>query len=175
MEQNIEQFKSLIRDVPDFPKSGVVFKDITTLIKNNDAFNRVIDIISKRFENKKIDKVVGIEARGFIFAGAIADRLNAGVIPVRKEGKLPAEVYKIEYDLEYGKDVLEIHKDALSPGDRILVFDDLLATGGTIQATVNLVQKVNVKIIEIDFLIELTFLQGRRKLKELPIFSLVKY
>jgi len=172
---DLDKFKKLIRDVPDFPKPGIIFKDITTLIKNKDAFSEVVDIISKRHTSSNIDKVVGIEARGFILAGAIAKQLNAGMVPVRKKGKLPADTYESSYELEYGTDTLELHKDSILEGERVLIIDDLLATGGTVGAVIDLVKKVGAEIIEIDFLIELTFLKGCEKIKDYPNFSLMKY
>lgn len=169
------KFKDLIRNIPDFPKPGINFKDITTLTKEKDAFNKVVDIITERLESLNIDKVVGIESRGFILSGALANRLNAGMIPIRKAGKLPADVYKADYDLEYGTDSLELHKDAISDKERVVIIDDLLATGGTAKAAVDLVKKTGANIMEVDFLIELTFLKGRKKLEDLPVFSLIKY
>jgi len=173
--KDVPDFKRYIRDVPDFPKPGIIFKDITTLIKDKHVFEEVIDIISKRHISDEIDKVVGIEARGFILAGAIANRLKVGMIPVRKEGKLPAETYKATYELEYGTDTLELHKDGILKDEKVLIVDDLLATGGTAQAVVSLVRKTGANIIGVDFLIELTFLNGIQKLKDIPVFSLIKY
>lgn len=167
--------KKLIRSVPDFPKKGILFCDITTLIKESKAFNYVIDSICKKYKDAKIDKVVSTEARGYIFGGALAYKLNAGVIPVRKPGKLPAEAIKEEYTLEYGTDALELHKDAINKNDRVLVFDDLLATGGTALASCRLVERLGGKIVGIAFLIELTELNGRNKLKDYEVLSLIKY
>jgi len=169
------ELKKLIRSVPDFPKKGILFCDITTLIKDGKAFNYVIDSICEHYKDKKIDKVVSTEARGYLFGGALAYKLNAGVIPVRKPGKLPAEAIKEEYTLEYGTDALELHKDAIEKDEKVLVFDDLLATGGTALASCKLVERLGGKIIGISFLIELTELPGKDKLKGYDIFSLIKY
>jgi adenine phosphoribosyltransferase len=171
----MDKAKKLIRDVPDFPKKGVVFKDITTLLRDGATFKRVIDIIAARYKDKKIDVVVGVEARGFIMGAALAYKLGAGVIPIRKPGKLPYDIYRAEYELEYGKDVLEVHVDAIKPGARVLIADDLLATGGTVQAAIKLVNKLKGKIVEATFLIELTFLKGRKKLRPYKVFSLIQY
>ncbi len=171
----IEELKTRIRDVPDFPKKGIVFKDITTLLNCGPAFREVVDSMGERYQDKGIDIVVGIESRGFIFAAALAYRLKAGMVPVRKPGKLPAATFRASYQLEYGEDALEIHRDAFKEGSRVLIVDDLLATGGTGLATVELVEKLKGEITEIAFLIELTFLQGRDKLKGYPIFSLIEY
>jgi adenine phosphoribosyltransferase len=171
----MENIKSLIRSVPDFPRKGILFRDITTLVKDKEAFKRVIDIFYKKYAKKKIDKVVSIEARGFIFGGVLAYLLNAGAVLVRKPGKLPAKTKREEYELEYGTDALEIHQDAIERGERILIFDDLLATGGTALATLKLVEKLGGKIVDIAFLIELLGLNGREKLKNYNVFSLIKY
>ena len=171
----VEELKSSIRDIPDFPKKGVIFKDITTLLKDGNKFQKAIDCIVERYKDKKIDKVVSVEARGFIFGSAIAYKLGAGVIPVRKKGKLPHETHRIEYELEYGKDILEIHKDAISPNDNVLIIDDLLATGGTMKAVCDLVEGMEGKIVEVAFLIELTFLKGRDRLKGHQVFSLIEF
>ena len=172
---NSEKFLSLIRDVKDYPKEGVVFKDITTLIKNGKAFNEVLDILYEICKDKKIDLVAAIESRGFIFGGALADRLGVGIIPVRKVGKLPAECVAEKYELEYGTDSLEMHTDAVTKGQRILVVDDLLATGGTLQATCRLIEKLGGEVTGIMVLIELSFLKGREKIKDYDFFSLIKY
>ncbi|MFQ5637088.1 MAG: adenine phosphoribosyltransferase [bacterium] len=164
-----------IRTVPDFPKKGIGFKDITTLLKDSAAFKQAIDSIAERFAGKAIEKIVGIESRGFIFGAALAYKWNIGFIPVRKPGKLPADTIKEEYELEYGTDSLEIHKDAISPGDKILIVDDLLATGGTAAATVRLVEKLDGEIAGIAFLIELTFLNGREKLQRYDVASLIDF
>jgi len=170
-----EDLKTIIRNVPDFPKKGIVFRDITTLIGDKDAFKYVIDELVKRYRNKGIDYIVSVESRGFIFGAALAYVIGAGLIPVRKKGKLPHRTYEISYDLEYGKDTLEIHEDAIEKGKNALILDDLLATGGTTRATIDLVNKLGGKIIEAAFVIELEFLNGRDKIKDVPIFSLVKY
>jgi adenine phosphoribosyltransferase len=167
--------KQYIRDVPDFPKKGIIFKDITTLLKNPVALKLTLDILYDRVKDLKIDKVVGIEARGFIFGAMLAEKLNAGFVPLRKPGKLPAEVYKQTYDLEYGTDTIEIHKDAISKGDRILLHDDLLATGGTSKAACELIEKIGGKIVVALFIIELGFLNGREKLKDYKVDSLINY
>jgi adenine phosphoribosyltransferase len=172
---NSEKFLSLIRDVKDYPKKGVVFKDITTLIKNGKAFKEVLDILCDICKDKKIDLVAAIESRGFIFGGALADRLGVGIIPVRKVGKLPAECVTEEYKLEYGTDSLEMHTDAVTRGQRILVVDDLLATGGTLQAACRLIEKLGGEVAGIMVLIELSFLRGREKIKDYDFFSLIKY
>jgi adenine phosphoribosyltransferase len=170
-----EKFMSLIRDIKDYPKKGVVFRDITTLIKNGKAFNDVLDIFYDLCKGKKIDLVAAIESRGFIFGGAVADRLGVGIIPVRKLGKLPAECVAEKYALEYGTDSLEMHTDAVSEGQKVLVVDDLLATGGTLQATCNLIEKLGGEVAGIMVLIELSFLKGREKLKGYDFFSLIRY
>lgn len=167
--------KSMIRNVQDFPKKGIGFKDITTLVKNGPAFREVVDRICSHFEDKKIDSVLGIEARGFILAGAIAYKKGLGMIPVRKPKKLPAKTIREEYSLEYGSDAIEIHADAIQPGQNILVVDDLLATGGTVRAACNLVEKAGGKVAGIAFLIELDFLNGRSKLKEYEVLSLIHF
>ncbi len=164
-----------IRDVPDFPIKGVLFKDITTLLKDPDAYHSAIDAMVERFKTQNIDVVVGMESRGFVLAAPMAYLLGAGLVPVRKLGKLPAETVRAEYSLEYGTNTLEMHKDAIQPGQRVLVVDDLLATGGTTQATVKLVEQVGGKVVAIAFLIELTFLRGREKLKGYDIYAEIKY
>ena len=167
--------KDLIRDVPDFPKKGIIYKDITTLLQDGPSFKEAVDKLASRLEGKSVDLVVSVEARGFILGAALAHKLGAGMIPVRKKGKLPYKTYEVTYDLEYGQDTLAIHQDAIKPGQKVLIVDDLLATGGTIGAAIDLVKKMNGQIIDIIFLIELTFLKGRDKLKGYPIFSLIKY
>ena len=171
----MSDLSSHIRTVPDFPKPGIGFKDITTLLKNGKALRQSVDELAEKFTGKKIDKIVGIESRGFIFGTAIAYKWNIGFIPVRKPGKLPAETISQEYELEYGTDKIEIHKDAISPADKILIVDDLLATGGTAAATVELVKKLGGDIQGIGFLIELTFLNGRQKLGDYEVVSLIEY
>jgi adenine phosphoribosyltransferase len=167
--------KSKIREVPNFPKPGILFYDITTLLKDPIAFQEVIDQLTAPFIDKRIEKVVGVESRGFIFAGPLAERLKAGFVPVRKPGKLPSIKIEEKYNLEYGSDSLGIHQDAISKGERVLIVDDLLATGGTILTTVNLVKRLGGDIIGLAFVIELAFLKGRDKLKDLPIVSLLTY
>ena len=162
-----------IRTVKDFPKKGIGFKDITTLIKNGDAFKEAISQIGKPFENGGVELILGIEARGFLFASALAYKWNIGIIPVRKPGKLPAETIVEEYELEYGTDSIEIHKDAIKPGQKILIVDDLLATGGTVAAAARLVERLQGNIIGISFLIELAFLHGRDRINQYPTHSVI--
>ena len=171
----MNNLKTLIRDIPDFPQKGVIFKDITPLLKEGERFKEAIDEISNRYLDKKIDNVVSIESRGFIIGSAIAYRLQAGIVLIRKKGKLPWHTHQATYELEYGTDTLEIHQDAIKPGEKVLIVDDLLATGGTAGAAINLVERLNGQIVEIAFLIELTFLKGREQIKDYPIFSLIKY
>jgi len=171
----MSDLSSHIRTVPDFPKPGIDFKDITTLLKDGNALRRSVDELAEKFADKKIDKIVGIESRGFIFGTALAYKWNVGFIPVRKPGKLPAATISQEYELEYGTDKIEIHKDAISPADKILIVDDLLATGGTAAATVELVKELGGDIQGIGFLIELTFLNGRQKLGDYEVISLIEY
>lgn len=168
-------FKSKIRTIEDFPKPGISFKDITTLLKDKDAFHEAIETIAKHYEHKQIDVVTGPEARGYIFASALAYRLGAAFVPVRKPGKLPFETRSISYALEYGQDSLEVHEDAFEPGQKVLVVDDLLATGGTIRATIDLVKTFDVEVAGVAFLIELEFLNGRSRLEGLDVISLVQY
>ncbi len=167
--------KKLIREVPDFPKKGILFYDITTLLKDKLGFARLIDALSEHYIGKEIDLVLGMEARGFIFGPALAYRLNAGFVPVRKPGKLPAETVKVSYDLEYGSNALEVHKDAIKKGDRVLVVDDLLATGGTAVATAQLASGLGAQIAGLAFVVELDFLKGREKLGNYDVFSLLHY
>ena len=164
-----------IRSIPDFPKKGILFRDITTLLNNPRAFAKSIDDLAALFKNKKIDYIVAAEARGFIFAAALAYKLKCGFVPVRKPGKLPYKTYRYTYSLEYGKDSLEIHRDAFPKNSRVLILDDLLATGGTALAIVNLVKKLKAKIIGIAFLIELKELKGRKRLKKYPVYSLIEF
>jgi adenine phosphoribosyltransferase len=171
----LERIKGLIRDIPDFPQKGIIFKDITPLLADDDAFSSVIDLIVVRYGRGNIDKVVGIEARGFILASPVAYHFGAGFVPVRKEGKLPWDTEREEYALEYGTAVLEIHKDAVHDGDRVLIVDDVLATGGTAKATAKLVERLGGKVIGIACLIELTFLKGRDNLSGYDFFSLITY
>ncbi len=164
-----------IRNVPDFPKKGIVFRDITTLLKDPKAFSRSIDTFYARYQSERIEKVVGIESRGFIFGAPLAYKLGAGFVPVRKPKKLPAETLKEEYALEYGTDSVEVHIDAIMKGERILVVDDLLATGGTVLATAKLVERLGGDIVGLAFLIELSFLNARARLGSYDIFSLIQY
>ena len=164
-----------IRTVPDFPKKGIMFRDITTLLKDREAFNYVADKFYERYKDRRIDKVVSVESRGFIFGSVLAYKLGAGFVPIRKPGKLPADVIRQEYQLEYGTDSMEIHKDAIQPGEKVLVHDDLLATGGTVAAACKLIEKLQGKVEGICFLIELTSLNGRKVIPNKDIFSLIKY
>jgi adenine phosphoribosyltransferase len=168
-------YRSLIREVPDFPKPGILFYDITTLLKNSDALRSLADGLTHRYHAQQIVKVVGIESRGFIFAGILAARLGAGFVPVRKPGKLPADSYEVKYSLEYGSNSLAIHRDAIGIGERVLIVDDLLATGGTAEATVNLVRQLGGEIVGLDFLVELKSLNGRSKLAGYEVHSTVLY
>lgn len=170
-----EPLKALIRTIPDFPKPGILFYDITTLLKDPTGFAQLIDSFAAHYMDKHVDLVLGTEARGFIFAPAIAYRLNAGFVPVRKANKLPAETAKVCYDLEYGQDCLELHLDSIKPGQKVLLVDDLLATGGTMAATVELVEKLGGEVVGIAFAIELDFLKGRDKLAGHDVFSLLHY
>jgi adenine phosphoribosyltransferase len=171
----IQKLKELIREIPDFPKPGILFYDITTLLKDSQGLRSVIDHITDYFRDRKIDTVIGIEARGFIFGPAIAYHLGAGFVPVRKPKKLPSEVESYSYDLEYGKDTLEIHRDAVGKGHNVIIADDLLATGGTAEAVVGLVEKLGGNVAGISFVIELEFLKGRERLAGYDVFSLLKY
>ena len=164
-----------IRQIPDFPKEGIVFRDITTLIKDKSAFKQAVDEIVSDLKDKKIDYIVGPEARGFLMGSAVAYALGVGFVPVRKKGKLPGEVIQKEYDLEYGTDILEIHNDAIEKGSNVAIVDDLLATGGTVFAVSSLLEDIGAKVAAMEFLIELTFLNPREKLKKYHINSLVKY
>jgi len=166
---------SVIRNVPDFPKPGIQFKDITTLLQNPQAFREVIDGWKKRYEGKDVTAIVGADARGFIFGGALAYAMNLPFIPARKKGKLPAETISESFALEYGTDTVEIHVDALRPSDRVVLIDDLLATGGTMAAIANLVKKLGAQVVEAAFVIELTTLKGRQKLAGVPVHSLVEF
>jgi adenine phosphoribosyltransferase len=170
-----ERLKKLIREVPNFPKKGILFYDITTLLKDKLGFACLIDALSEHYIGKDIDLVLGMEARGFIFGPALAYRLNAGFVPVRKPGKLPAETVKISYELEYGSNALEVHKDAVQKGQRILIVDDLLATGGTAVATADLASQLGAHIAGLGFVVELDFLRGREKLGKYDVFSLLHY
>jgi adenine phosphoribosyltransferase len=170
-----EPLKQLIREVPDFPVPGILFYDITTLLKDKRGFATLIDALSEHYIDQEIDLVLGMEARGFIFGPAVAYRLNAGFVPIRKPKKLPAATASISYDLEYGKNTLEIHRDAISPGQRVIIVDDLLATGGTAQATVSLAESLGAKVVGCGFVVELDFLKGRQRLVDYNVFSLLHY
>jgi len=170
-----EGLKKHIRNVPDFPKKGIIFRDITTLVGNKEVFKFVTNELARRYRKKAPDYIVCVESRGFIFGAALAYALGCGLVPVRKKGKLPCETHEATYELEYGTDTLQIHKDAFRQGEKILVVDDLLATGGTISAAIELINKLGGQIVEIAFVIELEFLKGRGKIKDVPVFSLVKY
>jgi len=170
-----DELKSKIRDVPDFPKEGIVFKDITPLLGNATSFKQAIDLIARRYQGAGIDKVVGIEARGFILASALAYKMGAGLVPIRKPGKLPFKTYRETYELEYGTDAMEIHVDAIEAGQRVLMVDDLLATGGTMEAAAKLIKKIGADIYELAFMVELSFLNGRQRLKEFDVFSLINF
>jgi len=171
----IDDLKQRIRDIPDFPKAGILFRDITPLLSDGRAFRQAIDFIGERYLDKKVDVVVGIEARGFIMGAALAYKLGAGNVLVRKQGKLPFKTNRTTYALEYGTDTLEIHQDAIKPGQRVVIADDLLATGGTISAAADLVRQLGGEIVELTFLIELVALKGRERLSGLPVFSLLQY
>src|SRR5216683_3332973 len=172
---NCEPLKKLIREVPDFPKKGILFYDITTLLKDKLGFATLIDALSEHYVGKDIDLVLGMEARGFIFGPALAYRLNTGFVPVRKPGKLPAATEKYDYALEYGTNTLEIHKDAIQKGQRVIIVDDLLATGGTAEATAKLAESLGADIAGMGFVVELDFLNPRAKLKAYDVFSLLHY
>lgn len=164
-----------IRDVPDFPKPGILFKDITTLLKEGPAFRQAVDALIERIGKRQVDVVVGMESRGFIFGAPIAYKLGVGFVPVRKLGKLPADVVSVEYELEYGSATLEMHQDAIKPGQKVLIVDDLLATGGTVAGTIELVKQLHGEIVAVAFLIELAFLKGRDRLKGHEIITLIQY
>ncbi|MBI3313537.1 MAG: adenine phosphoribosyltransferase [Candidatus Omnitrophica bacterium] len=172
---DIESLKSIVRDIPDFPKKGIVFKDITPLLKHPQGFRYCVDALMNHLRAKKVDYVIGIESRGFIFSPILAYNLNVGFVPVRKQGKLPSRTHRMAYALEYGEAVLEIHQDAIHEGSRVAIVDDLLATGGTALAASHLVEKLGGKVVSIDFLIELEFLKGRDKLAGYDVFSILKY
>ena len=171
----MEELKKIIRDVPDFPKPGIIFKDITTLVGDGPAFNKVVNVLAERYADKNIDAVLAIESRGFIFGAPLAYKLGAGFVIVRKPGKLPAETVSVTYELEYGTDTLEMHIDAIKPGQRILVIDDLLATGGTASAAAQMVEQVQGELVELAFVVELDFLKGREKLLKYPVYSMLHF
>ena len=169
------ELAKMIRDVPDFPKEGIIFKDITTLIKDPQAFKEAVDVLGDPYVGQEIELVVALEARGYIFGAPIALKLGAGFIPVRKAGKLPAEVLREEYELEYGTDAVEMHRDAIQPGQRVLIVDDLIATGGSAAATARLVERLGGEVVGVAFLIELAFLKGVEKLKDYDVFTVIQY
>jgi adenine phosphoribosyltransferase len=172
---NSDQLKDLIREIPDFPKKGILFYDITTLLKDKAGYATLIDVLAERYIGKGVDLILGMEARGFIFGPALAYRLSAGFVPVRKPGKLPAPTERVEYDLEYGSNILEVHKDAIEKGQRVLIVDDLLATGGTAEATAKLATQLGAQIAGLAFVVELDFLKGRDKLKSYDVYSVLHY
>lgn len=168
-----KRLAAAIRDIPDFPKPGILFKDITPILGNPELFREAVEIFAARHKGKGLGKVAAIDARGFIFGGAVAERLGIGFVPIRKKGKLPYRTYDESYDLEYGSNTISVHVDAFQPGEKVLILDDLLATGGTAAAAARLVQRAGGTVAEIDFLIELTFLPGREKLKGFPVFAAI--
>ena len=172
---SVDDLRALIREVPDFPKPGILFYDITTLLKEADAFREVIDRMADQVGDTKVDVVVGMESRGFIFSAPLAYKLGAGFVPVRKLGKLPAETIEVEYELEYGTATLEIHSDAIKRGQRVLIVDDLLATGGTVAGTIDLVERLKGEIVGLAFLVELEFLHGRERLGDRRVTSVIRY
>ena len=174
-QENVSDIKKAIRTIPHFPKQGVMFRDITTLLQNPKAFKKVCDSFYKRYKDKKIDVVAGVESRGFIFGAILAYKLGVGFIPIRKPGKLPHKTIREEYELEYGKSAVEVHEDAIKKGQRVLIVDDLIATGGTIGAAIKLVEKLGGKIVECCFVVELPELKGREKIKGYSIFNLVEF
>jgi len=174
-DPRLDTIRGLIRDIPDFPKPGIMFKDITPLLSNPAAFNHCLELFEERFDGETIDAIVGMESRGFIFGAALASRMNLAFVPARKPGKLPAEVERVEYALEYGTDSLEIHKDGLSKGQRVLVVDDLIATGGTAKATGELIERMGAQVAAFAFVIDLTFLDGKAKLAPSRVESLLLY
>ncbi len=171
----MEELKNLIREVPDFPKPGILFYDLTTLLKDKDGLQKVINALTDQYQGKNIDKVVGIEARGFIFAPTLAYNLNAGFVPVRKQGKLPAETISATYELEYGEDTLEMHRDSIERGQQVLIVDDLIATGGTAAATARMVKQLGGEVVAFAFVVELEALHGPAKLDGYDVFSMLKY
>ena len=170
-----EELRARIREIPDFPKPGILFYDITTLLKDAKAYRESIDLMLEPWRTDKVDLVIGMESRGFIFSAPMAYLLNAGLVPVRKLGKLPAETITVEYALEYGSNTLEIHRDAIQPGQRVLIVDDLLATGGTVRGTIDLVERLQGEVVGLAFLVELEFLKGRERLQGLRVESVVRY
>jgi adenine phosphoribosyltransferase len=174
-DMDVATLRSKIRDIKDFPTEGILFKDITTLLKDGPAWRFAVDSLASRYQRDRVDLVVGVESRGFIFGGAIAHQLNAGFVPVRKVGKLPGPTISVEYELEYGRDTLAMHEDAVARGQRVLAVDDLLATGGTMAATLRLIEQLGGQVVGVAFMIELAFLRGREKLKNHPVHSLIVY
>ncbi len=172
---SVDSLRAKIREIPDFPKPGILFYDITTLLKDAGAFHESIELLTEPWRGKKVDLVVGMESRGFIFSAPMAYELNAGFVPVRKLGKLPAETVSVEYALEYGTNTLEIHKDAILPGQRVLIVDDLLATGGTVLGTIELVKQLKAEVVGLAFLVELLFLKGQERLGDYEIHSVIQY
>ncbi|MGH7391335.1 MAG: adenine phosphoribosyltransferase [Candidatus Rokuibacteriota bacterium] len=172
---DVAELRAKIRDIKDFPTEGILFKDITTLLKDAPAFHYVVERLAERYRGDRVEVVVGIESRGFIFGGVLAHQLRAGFVPVRKLGKLPGKTIEVEYELEYGRDALAVHEDAIKPGQRVLAVDDLLATGGTMAATLRLVEQLGGHVVGVAFLIELAFLHGRDKLKNYSLHSLISY
>ncbi len=171
----VVDFSQYCRDIPDFPKIGIIFRDITNLLKNGPVFKAAIDAIAAQYKSQKIDSIISIEARGFIIGAALAYRLGCGLVPVRKKGKLPWKVYRQSYDLEYGQDHIEVHQDGITAGQNVLIVDDVIATGGTVEAVAKLVKEMKGNIVGAAFLIELVELKGREKIKDIPIYSLIKY
>jgi adenine phosphoribosyltransferase len=172
---DVAALRAKIRDIKDFPTEGILFKDITTLLKDGPAWRFAVDALASRYQGDHVDLVVGVESRGFIFGGAIAHQLNAGFVPVRKLGKLPGKTVEVEYELEYGRDALAMHEDAIASGQRVLAVDDLLATGGTMAATLRLIEQLGGRVMGVAFMIELAFLKGRERLKNYPLHSLIVY
>jgi adenine phosphoribosyltransferase len=172
---NVDDLRAKIRDIKDFPTEGILFKDITTLLRDGPAWRFAVDSLAGHYQDQRVDIVVGVESRGFIFGGAVAHQLRAGFVPVRKVGKLPAKTIQVEYELEYGRDILAMHEDAITPGQRVLAVDDLLATGGTMAATLRLIEQLGGVVVGVAFMIELAFLRGREKLKHHPVHSLLVY
>jgi adenine phosphoribosyltransferase len=175
MKNPVTDYKALIREVPNFPKPGILFYDITTLLKDPQALRSIVDELADRYREKEISKIIGIESRGFIFGSALAYRLGVGFVPVRKPGKLPADIFEVKYNLEYGANSLAIHRDAVGVGEKVLIVDDLLATGGTAAATVNLVRQLGGEIVGLSFLIELTSLRGREQLNGCDVHTMITY
>ena len=172
---DVAALRAKIRDIKDFPTEGILFKDITTLLKDGPAWRYAVDSLASHYQKAQVEIVVGVESRGFIFGGAIAHQLGAGFVPVRKLGKLPGKTIEVEYELEYGRDALAMHEDAIKPGQRVLAVDDLLATGGTMGATLRLVEQLGGTVVGVAFMIELGFLKGREKLKTYPLHALITY